>query len=99
MFNDHKIRSAGNTSLNQLWSNGMKDPNNPLSENLDLYAEDMQGPTPFHDSDNNVVVEPVAIEESDMIKLRILQAIDPLMESTEMGIDVFAQAIEIAQEP
>ena len=70
IFNDHKIRSAGNMCPNQLRINGMMDPNNPLlddgldtePENLDLYAEDMQGPTPFDDCEHNVVVEPVAMK-------------------------------------
>ena len=57
-FNEHKIRTARNWSPNQLWINGMMNINNPLShgeldeypQNLELYGEDPQGPTPFQDS-------------------------------------------------
>ena len=45
----------------------MMDINNPLShgeldedpQNLELYGEDPQGPTPFDDSENEVIVLPV----------------------------------------
>ena len=43
------------------------DPNNPLAmdkldedpEDLEHFAEDVPGPTPFDDSQNNVIVEPI----------------------------------------
>ena len=58
MFNDHKIRTARNMTPNQLWTNGMLDPNNPLAmdkldedpEDLEHFAEDVPGGTPFDDS-------------------------------------------------
>ena len=63
-FSDHKIRTAGNWSPSQMWINGMMNPENPLShgeldsdpEDFCVYGEDPEGPSPFENSDNNVVV-------------------------------------------
>ena len=106
LFNDHKIRTAGNWSPNQLWHNGMLDSNNPLSygaldedpQDLDLYAEDPHGPTPFEGSDNNVIVSPVELSDADAISFSVFQVIDPLAESSEMGIDIFLRALEHIKE-
>ena len=106
LFNDHKIRTAGNMSPNQLWLNGMLDINNPLShgaldkdpEDFDHYAEDINGPTPFDDSSNNVVVLPIDVSHADIIATSVLQVVDPLMESTEMGTDIFSKALRHVEE-
>ena len=106
MFNDHKIRTAQNMTPNQLWTNGMLDPNNPLAtdkldedpEDLEHFAEDVPGPTPFDDSDNNVIVEPINFQGAEAIAERVLQGIDPMMDSMQMGIDVFTRAIDIAEQ-
>eukprot|EP00794_Sanderia_malayensis_P014779 gene14779-16314_t len=71
MFNGHKIRTARHVTPNQLWTNGMLDTNNPLGtdklhedpEDLEHFAEDAPGPTPFDNSRNSrnsrdVIVEP-----------------------------------------
>ena len=102
LFKDHKIRTAGNMSPNQLWYNGMLDSNNPLSngaldedpQDPNLYVEDPHGPTPFEGSDNNVIVSPVELSDADAISSSVFQLIDPLAESSEMGIDIFVRALE-----
>ena len=106
LFNDHKIRTAGNWSPNQLWHNGMLDSNNPLSygaldedpQDLDLYAEDPHRPTKFEGSDNNVIVSPVELSDADAVSSSVFQVIDPLAESSEMGIDIFLRALEHVKE-
>ena len=106
LFIDHKIRTAGNWSPNQLWHNGMLDSNNPLSngsldedpQNLHLYTEDPHGPTQFKGSDNNVIVSHVELSDADAIYSGVLQLIDPLAESSEMGIDIFVRALEHIKE-
>ncbi len=101
-FNDHKVRTAGNWSPNQMWLNGMMNPNNPLSagevdevpEDISIYGDDPQGPSPFEDSENNVVVEPVNIESADLIRSLALQVMNPLDQSSEMGIDIYTKALQ-----
>ena len=84
----------------------MLDPNNPLAtdkldedpEDLEHFAEDVPGPTPFDDSENNVIVEPIHFQGVEAIAARVLQGIDPMMDSVQMGIDVFTRAIDIAEQ-
>ena len=74
-FNHHGIRTASHWSPNQMWLNGMMNNENPLANNvLDENPEDMQfygydpdGPSPFEDSDNDVVVPPVLIQHHSEI--------------------------------
>ena len=106
LFIGHKIRTAGNWSPNQLWHNGMSDSNNPLSNgaldedrrDLDLYTEDPHGPTPFEGSDNNLIVAHVEFSDADAIYSSVIQLIDPLAESSKMGIDIFVRALEHIKE-
>lgn len=105
-FNEHKIRTAGYQSPNQMWLAGMLNPLNPLShENLDdgpedltVYGEDPEGPSPFEDTNNNVVVSEASIPNSELMSESILQNVNPLAESTEMGIDLYLRALTIAEE-
>ena len=77
-------------------------PNNPLSawevdevpEDISIYGDDPQGPSPFEDSENNVVVEPVNIESADLIRSLALQVMNPLDQSSEMGIDIYTKALQ-----
>ena len=100
-FNDHKIRTAGNWSPNQMWINGMMNPENPLShgeldndpEDLCVYGEDPEGPSPFENSYNNVVVSPINIDNSALVESVVLEAVDPLEQSDEMGIDIYEKAL------
>lgn len=100
-FNDHKIRTAQNWSPYQMWVNSMMDPDNPLSsgqpdsipDNTQFYGYDPSGPSPFEDSNNNVVVQPVSLPNEDVIQRDILQVIDPLASSEQMGIDIYEEAL------
>ena len=81
-----KFRTAGNWSPNQTWMNGMMNPENPLShgeldndpEDFCVYDEDPEGPSPFENSDNNVVVSPINIDNSALVESIVLEAVDPL---------------------
>ena len=100
-FNDHKIRTTGNWSPNQMWINGMMNPENPLShgerdsdpEDLCVYGEDPEGPSPFDNSDSNVVVSPINIDNSALVESIMLEAVDLLEQSGEMGIGIYEKAL------
>lgn len=101
-FNHHKVRTEGNWSQYQMWANGMFHADNPLSRglpdeepsDLDMYGYDPQGPTPTG-SDNHVVVDPVYLSHGDLLKLFVLEQLDPLMRSSEMGADIYMEALEL----
>ena len=103
-FNHHGVRTANNWSPNQMWLNGMMNEENPLShdmldgnpEDLQYYGYDPDGPSPFEETDNNVVVAPINIEH-DLEVRTILQTIDPLRHSNEMGIDVYVEALALVE--
>lgn len=103
-FNNHGVRTANNWSPNQMWLNGMMNAENPLAheglddtpDDLQFYGYDPNGPSPFEDSDNNVVVSPIYHETTAEI-LTILQTVDPLRPSTEMGIDVYLDALGLVE--
>ena len=67
-----------------MWLNGMMNPSNPLSvgevddapEDLLIYDDDPQGPSPFEDSENNFVMEPVDIENAELITSLVLQVVN-----------------------
>ena len=64
LHNNHLLRTEGNWTPNQMWLNGMLNPSNPLAENLvdnlvdkaESYGFDPEGPSPFKNSGNNVVI-------------------------------------------
>ena len=84
----------------------MLDSSNPLSngaldedpQDLDLYAEDPHRPTPFEGSDNNVIVSPLELSDADEMSSGVFQLIDPLVESSEKGINIFLRALEHIKE-
>ena len=102
-FNNHSIRTEKNWTPNQMWMNGMMDENNPLAngildddpDSLEWYGDDPNGPSPFDDTDNNVVVNPVLIENGSNITTRVLERIDPLKSSSQMGVDIFTEALSL----
>lgn len=67
-FNHHKARTANHWSPYQMWVNGMLNEN-PLAHgqldedpsDLEFYGVDPNRPSPFEDSNNNVVVPPVTL--------------------------------------
>ena len=71
----------------------MMHPDYPLSHDeldedvsdLAMYGYDAQGPWTIH-SDNNAVVEPVVLHNGDALKSFVLENVDPLSYSCDMGI-------------
>jgi hypothetical protein len=88
-----------------MWLNGMMNAENPLAheglddtpDDLQFYGYDPNGPSPFEDSDNNVVVSPIYHNETTAEILTILQTVDPLRPSTEMGINVYLDALGLVE--
>ncbi|XP_068742975.1 uncharacterized protein [Montipora capricornis] len=105
-FNHHGIRTANSWSPYQMWMNGMLHDDNPLShgdldedpDDLVFYGHDPQGPSPFDDSDNNVTVSPVEIPNQDDVLLILRQEIDPLKSSTDMGMDIYINALDLVKQ-
>ena len=101
-FNNHSVRTESNWTPNQMWTNGMMHPDNPLSHgqldedvsDLAMYGYDAQGPSTI-DTDNNVVIEPVVLHNGDVLKSFVLENIDPLSHSCDMGIDLYMEALEL----
>ena len=79
--------------------------NNPLThgacdgepDDLELYGYDPEGPSPLEETDN-VVVEPIALDNRDFMESYVLDTIDPLMQSTQLGIDLYTKALDLVRE-
>ena len=103
-FNNHAGRTEGNWTPYQMWINGMLHANNPLAcgslddepDDPEIYGYDPEGPSP--QEDNNVVVEPVTLDNSILLETYVLEIIDPLRPSTQLGIDIYTQALELLRE-
>ena len=75
---------------------------NPLAHGLldeeppgmEIYGYDPQGPSPTG-SDNHVVIDPVDISHVDLHKSFVLERLDPLRPSTEMGADIYTEALDL----
>ena len=73
-FNNHAVSTEGNWTPNQMWINGMLHANNPLAhgslddepDDPEIYGYDPEGPSP--QEDNNVVVEPVTLDNSILLE-------------------------------
>nr|XP_058962207.1 uncharacterized protein LOC131789152 [Pocillopora verrucosa] len=98
-FNHHKVRTANH------WSPyGMLNEDNPLvhgqldedPNDLEFYGVDPDGPSPFEDSNNNVVVPPVTLPvEHQSVQAKVLEQIDPFMSSMQMGIDIYTNIHQV----
>lgn len=53
----------------------------------------LNGPSPVG-SDNNVVVEAVNVDHEDLLTSFVLENLDPLRQSSEMGVDIYTEALE-----
>ena len=103
-FNNHAVSTEGNWTPNQMWINGMLHANNPLAhgslddepDDPEIYGYDPEGPSP--QEHNNVVVESVTLDNSILLKSYVLEIIDPLRPSTQLGIDIYTQALELLRE-
>jgi len=96
-FNHQNVRTEKNWLPYQMWLNHMMQPENPLSNgksyDFEYYGDDPDGPTPLN-SDNNVVVEEIDLGQHDSVHSFVLQRLDPLRESSQIGVDIFQEALE-----
>ena len=53
-----------------------------------------QGPSSIG-SDNHVVIDPVCLSHGDILELFVLEQLDPLRPSSEMGADIYTEALEL----
>ena len=61
---------------------------------IEYFGIDPDGPTPL-ESDNNVVVDEIDLGDNQLLTSYALEVIDPLRESSHMGIDIFQEALEL----
>jgi len=105
-FNEHRLSTERNWTPNQIWMNGMMDPENPLTneeldENLEsgeMYGVDHQHTSLVSQHSNNIVVTPITIFDKEAITKYVYEKIDPNRESSQMGIDVYADVLQIVVE-
>ena len=101
-FNHHKVRTQGNWSPYEMWANRMFHADNLLAHRLldeeppdmEIYGYDPQGPSPTG-SDNHVFIDPGDISHVDLLKSFVLEHLDPLRPSTEMGADIYTEALDL----
>ena len=105
--NHRPVRTANHWSPYQMWVNGMLHEGNPLahgqlddmSDDLVIYGVDSGGPSPFEDSDNNVIIPPVTLPvDVQSVQSYVQERIDPLVPSTGMGIDICVMIRQIVEE-
>ena len=104
LYNNHPMRTANNWTPNQMWMNGMLNEDNPLAsggldttpEHYDTYGIDPMAPTPFENSDNNIVIPELELsQDRDSLERIVLSKIDPLEECSDMGIGTFTKIKDI----
>ena len=87
--------------------NGMLNDDNSLvhgqlnedPDDLEFYVVDPNGPSPFEDSNNNVVVPPVTLPvKHQSVQAKVLEWNDPLMSSMQMGMDIYTNIHQIVEE-
>ena len=66
-------------------------------DDIELYGCDPEGPSPL-EGDGNVVVEPIALDNRHSIESYVLDVVDPLMHSTQLGIDIYIQALDLVRD-
>jgi len=77
-------------------------PDNPLAHaeldeephDFEMYGHDPYAPSSV-ESDNNVIVEAVHLPHDDLLTSFVLETVDPLQQSDEMGIDIYVKALEL----
>ena len=85
-----------------MWANGMFHADKPLSRGLldeepsdmEIYGYHPHGSSPTG-SDNHVVIDPVDVNHRDLMKSFVLEHLDQLRPSTEMGADIYTKALEL----
>ena len=89
-FNHHKVRTANHWSPYQMWVNGMLNEENPLAHGqVDEDRNDLE----FYGVDPTVTL-PV---EHQSVQAKVLEQIDPLTSSTQMGIDIYTEIHQIVK--
>ena len=61
---------------------------------MEIYGNDPQEPSPT-ERDNHVVIDPVDLSHGDLLKSFVFEHLDPLRPSTEMGADIYTEALEL----
>lgn len=103
-FNHHAVRTENNWSPYQMWLNGMMHERNPLAhahldddpDDLECYGYDAQGPSPLEDN-GGVVVSEVILDNNEEILSFVLENLDPLSPSNDMGVDIFVNALQLVK--
>ena len=61
---------------------------------FEMYGHDPYAPSSV-ESDNDVIVEAVYLPHDDLLTSFVLETIDPLQQTDEMGIDIDIKALEL----
>ena len=103
-FNHHAVRTENNWTPYQVWLNGMMHERNPLAhsqlddnpDDVEYYGYDPQGPSPLEDN-GAVVVPEVRLDNNEEIRSFVLENINPLSPSHDMGVDIYVNALQLAE--
>ena len=95
-LNHHAVRTENNWTPYQMWLNGMMHERNPLAhsqlddnpDDVEYYGYDPQGPSPLEDN-GAVVVPEVRLDNNEEIRSFVLENINPLSPSHDMGVDIY----------
>ena len=104
-FNNHAVSTEGNWTPYQIWMNGMMHANNPLAhgdvdgepDDIQLHRYDPEGPSPSEEY-NNVVVEPMSLDNRHSIESHVLDVADSPTQSTQLRIDLYIQALDLVRD-
>ena len=103
-FNHHAVRTENNWTPYQMWLNGMMHERNPLAhsqlddnpDDVEYYGYNPQGPSPLEDN-GAVVVPEVRLDNNEEIRSFVLENINPLSPSHDMGVDIYVNALQLAE--
>ena len=79
--------------------------NNPLAHrdideepaDVQLHGYDPEGPSPSEEN-NNVVVESIPLDNKGILESYVLDVVDTLTMSTQLGIDLYTQTLILVME-
>ena len=85
--------------------NRMIHSNNPLAHgdideepaDVQLYWYDPEGPSPSEEN-NNVLVESIPLDNKDIQESYVLDVVDPLIMSTQLGTGLYTPALNLVME-
>ena len=66
-------------------------------DDIQFYGYDPEGPSPSEE-DNNDVVDPISLDNRHSIESYVLDVVDPLTQSTQLGIDLYIQALDLVRD-